>query len=100
MKTALVTWQQNHARIRPQLESNPALAEIKPMSIALEDVATIGLEALEIAGKGSRAQKPWLDDSLKKLEAFEAPHAQTELAIVEPISRLLTALRPTARAGG
>jgi hexosaminidase len=100
VKTALVAWQQNHARIRPQLESNPALAEIKPMSIALEDVATIGLEALEIAGKGSRAQKPWLDDSLKKLEASKAPHAQTELAIVEPISRLLTALRPTARAGG
>lgn len=85
----LETWEENHSRLLSTLTSSPGLGEMEPMSANLQDVATIGLEALR-AGSSKEAQDAgWLKDRLERLEAASESHGQTQLMIVEPVTRLV-----------
>jgi hexosaminidase len=87
----LEVWQENHSKLAPTLMSSPGLAEIEPMSLNLRDVASIGLEALHAASTNESPDTGWLRARLDRLEAAKKPEGQTELMIVDPVTRLVCA---------
>jgi hexosaminidase len=91
-RAALVAWRDNHAALEETLNSSPALGDIEPMSVALAEVASIGLEALDLAAQGESATRDWLDPRLAGLDAARESHGQTELVIIDPIVDLVCAV--------
>ncbi len=88
----LESWQKNDAALKETLRTSPALAEIKPMSAALTEVSTIGLEALDLLTESDAAPgAEWLQPRIERLEAAREPHGQTELMVVEPVLELVCA---------
>jgi hexosaminidase len=92
VREALVTWSDNHAVLEETIRSSPALAEIEAMSLALAEVATIGLEALDLGIEDTSADRGWLDLRLERLNAARESHGQTELMIIEPVVDLACAV--------
>jgi hexosaminidase len=90
-KTSLATWRDNHMALEETLRTSPALADIAPMSVALTEVAIIGLEAIEMASSDSIATRGWLDTRLERLRATRESHGQTELVIIDPVVDLVCA---------
>ena len=94
--TALRGWQDNHARIESTLRSSPGLSEMEPMSKNLRDVSAIGLGALELASADRVPDAEWLAAQLENLKRAGESYGQTELMIIEPVTRLVcTAAGPT-----
>ena len=62
------------------------------MSVALAEVSTIGLEALDLATEGAAAKRDWLDLRLDSLNAARESHGQTELVIIDPVVDLVCAV--------
>lgn len=87
----LARWRDNHEEVLPILKGSPGLAEMIPMSAALTEVATIGLEALTVVETKKAVTGTWLDDRLSRLEATRQTHGQTELVIVDPVAALVCA---------
>ena len=90
-RSELLAWQANHAALEATLRSSPALWEMEPMSQALRDTASIGLEALHAAASEKRMGADWLQARLDRLLEAREPVAQTELMIIEPVAKLLCA---------
>ena len=88
-KLQLLEWQANHTLVKSTLESSPGLTEMEPMSVALRDVAAIGLEALQAIEEGDSPDDDWLPQRLERLQTASEPYGQTELMIVEPVTRLV-----------
>ncbi len=91
-REALVSWRDNRAAFEETLRDAPALVEIEPMSRALAEVATIGLEALELGAAGAHADGAWLQPRLEALGAARESHGQTELMVVDPVVDLVCAV--------
>ena len=87
-RASLLLWRDNHAAVAPTLRASPGLVEMQPLSAALADVATIGLEALELAASRLEAPGRWLEPRLARLEAARAPVGEAELMIVDPVIAL------------
>ena len=47
----LIKWQQNNELLNPLLDDNQRLAEIRPISLALSEIAGAGIEALDVMAK-------------------------------------------------
>jgi hexosaminidase len=92
VKTSLISWRDNHSEIEEALRTSPALEEIEPMSIALAEVSTIGLEALDLGTSGTSATRDWLDLGLDALRMAGESHGQTELVIIQPVVDLVCAV--------
>jgi len=88
-KLQLLEWQANHALLKSTLESSPGLTEMEPMSVALRDMAAIGLEALQAIEEDASPDDDWLPQRLGRLQVASNPYGQTELMIVEPVTRLV-----------
>ena len=92
IRDALESWRKNDAALEESLRTSPALAEVQPMSAALTEVSTIGLEALDVLTKSDAAPgAEWLQPRIKRLEAAREPHGQTELMVVDPVLELVCA---------
>ena len=92
VRTALIAWRDNHTALEDTLRTSPALADIEPMSIALTEVSTIGLDALDVAQADETATREWLDLRLDVLKARRESHGQTELMIIDPVVDLVCAV--------
>jgi hexosaminidase len=90
-RSELLGWRANHAVLEPVLRSTPALTEMEPVSENLRDVAAIGLDALEVATSGEVPGAEWLRPRLERLQTAREPQGQTELMIVDPVTRLVCA---------
>ncbi len=90
-RRALVAWRDNHAALAETFQTSPALSDIVPMSTALKDVSSIGLQALDFLNTEVPASESWLEDRLEKLGAARESHGQTELMIVGPVVGLACA---------
>jgi len=88
-RAELLVWQANHAAVETTLQSSPGLREMEPMSRALSDTASIGLEALSAAASDQMMDAGWLLPRLERLLEAREPVAQTELMIVDPVAKLL-----------
>jgi hexosaminidase len=92
VQKALVAWRDNHATLEETLRRSPALRDIEPMSIALTEVSTIGLDALDLARADGAATRQWLGLRLDVLNARRESHGQTELMIIDPVVDLVCAV--------
>ena len=89
VRLVLLAWKQNDARIRPLLENAPLLREVAPLSVALAQVGSIGLEALDKIDSGKTVDAGWVRDRLERLKQMEAPKAELNLAAVRPVRMLV-----------
>jgi hexosaminidase len=81
IRRALERWRDNDAQLAPLLERSALLAELKPVSAALRDVAMLGLEALN--GKPERAAE--------RLKAAEKPGAELLISVLPHVKVLVEA---------
>jgi hexosaminidase len=84
-RASLELWRDNHAAVTPTLRSSPGLVEMEPLSAALAEAATIGLEALELAASQRTAPSGWLAPRLERLAAAREPVGEAELMVVDPV---------------
>lgn len=87
-RARLLLWRDNHAAVAPTLRASPGLAEMEPLSAALAEAATIGLEALELASSQRTAPSGWLAPRLERLAAAREPVGEAELMVVDPVVAL------------
>ncbi len=84
----LMIWQQNHQQLDPLLENDPRLAEIRPISLALSEMAGAGIEALKMM-----ANQQSLDpEKYSEIQSLLSESAQQKAALViavEPAIRKL-----------
>jgi hexosaminidase len=92
VRSALVTWSDNHAVLEETIRTSPSLADIEAISITLARVSTIGLEALDLATAGTAAKRDWLDLRLDSLQTAQESHGQTELVMIDPVVDLVCAV--------
>ena len=92
VRSALVTWSDNHAELEKTIQTSPALADIEAMSINLARVSSVGLEALDLGIAETAADRDWLDSKLNSLNAAREFHGQTELVIIDPVVDLVCAV--------
>jgi len=85
----LKTWRDNHAAAKEILAGSPGLAEMMPMSAALAEVSSVGLDALGVIETKKMVIDSWVDDRLERLDALRKSQGQTELVVVDPVIRLV-----------
>ncbi len=91
MRETLTAWKNNHVLVLPLIAWSPSLREIEPLSLALAEVAEIGLAALAHIEKGEKASREWSERSRARLAAAAKPMAHAELAVVRAVNRLVEA---------
>ena len=91
LRTDLEAWRLSPSQLQPILRPSPGMAEVASMSEKLRQVAEIGLEALATASAEASGSSEWLAGRLEHLQAAREPVGQAELAIVEPVTRLVCA---------
>ncbi|MFA7288915.1 MAG: family 20 glycosylhydrolase [Melioribacteraceae bacterium] len=89
VKRCLMVWKENHERLLPLIKSRPILNEITFQSEYLSKVAAIGLEALELIKENKKAETLWITESKETLKSAAIPKAETEIAILGSIEKLL-----------
>jgi hexosaminidase len=97
LRTTLTLWKDNHALVLALIASAPALWEVEPLSLNLARACEVGLEALELVLKGDVRPAAWAEEKAKVLADSAKPAAQTELAIVSAIARLVDACAGPAK---
>ena len=89
LKQQLITWKENHAKLLPVIDENPALKEIETLSEDLSKLSVIGLEALDNLLSGKKGDASWLEQSRKTLEEAKKPRGHGELVIITGIEQLV-----------
>lgn len=87
-RALLELWRDNHTAVTETLRASPALVEMEPLSAALVEAATIGLEALELTAAQRTAPSGWLAPRLERLAAAREPVGEAELMVVDPVVAL------------
>src|SRR5258708_8794583 len=82
----------NDAKLRPTLEKSFLLAEDVQVSKDLNQVATIGLEALDYLERGKRPPAAWLVQQKAFLDSARKIQHELFIAIVPSIQKLLAGL--------
>jgi hexosaminidase len=94
IRTALETWQGLDARLEPAFESE-RLAEVRVVSKDVNEVATIGLRALEAIEKKQPAPADWVAASTAKLKQAGDVKRELRVAVADPVQKLVDkAARP------
>ncbi len=97
LRASLVCWKTNHPLVLPFLASSPALREVEGLSMTLEAVSGMGLEALELLASGKTPEKGWAEGRAKLLEEAKKPKAHCRLAVVDAVEKLVGACAPAGK---
>jgi hexosaminidase len=89
-RVMLSTWLDNSPRLDPLLQ-NALLQEIAPVSAALTQTATIGIEALDFISSKQRPPQSWTDHATQILADAKRAKAEVILAIADPVQKLVEA---------
>ncbi len=91
VRTWLVLWRDNDARLKPLLEKSFLLAEDIPASKDLSRLGAIGLEALDFIERRQHPPEAWLTQQRSFLEEAKKLHAEVWIAVVPSIHKLIEA---------
>jgi len=83
----LTLWRDNDAKLEPKLGYSEQMAELKPASATLKQVAEIGLRALDALEQKKPLESQAAD--LATLTAAEKPQGLVVLAVVKPVETLV-----------
>jgi hexosaminidase len=87
----LARWRDNHAKLKPVLNSSSLLQEIVPVSEAIQSLAEAGLTALDFLERGEAAPKKWLGQVSGLFHQPQRPEHELMIAIIPPIRKLVEA---------
>jgi hexosaminidase len=91
IRTSLVLWRNNDARLRPLLEQSSLLHEDVTLSQNLAMVAAAGLQALDYLDQGQSEPDLWKTQQLAVIEQAKKPVAGLLLQVTAPIQQLVEA---------
>ncbi|MGP8248134.1 MAG: beta-N-acetylhexosaminidase [Bryobacteraceae bacterium] len=89
VRTVLVAWRDNHARLLPTLESNFLLKETVALSENLSKAGEIGLEALGYLEKNEAPPAGWRERQRAALAELDRPYAEMTLGASRAVRALL-----------
>lgn len=98
IRTSLMAWRDNDAKLHPVLERSFLLREVAPLSEELSSLAAAGLAALDYLDKSEASPESWRAQQLAQTDSAKTPKADLLLIVVEPVRQLIEATgQPTAK---
>jgi hexosaminidase len=98
IRTLLITWRDNDAKLHPVLEESFLLRETAPLSDELSSLGAAGLVALDYLDKSEASPESWRAQQLAQTDAAKTPKADLLLVVVQPVRQLIEATaRQTAK---
>lgn len=91
IRTWLILWRDNDAKLHPLLQQSALLQEDVPVSQNLAMVAAAGLQALDYLDKGLPEPDLWKAQQTAVIEQAKKPLAGLLLQVVAPVERLVDA---------
>jgi len=89
IRTWLTLWRDNDPKLRGTLEKSALLAEDVPVSRALSQLGSIGLQAMDFIERKKRPPEVWVEEQRKYLDSVKKIHLELLIAIVPPVQRLV-----------
>lgn len=93
LKHQLSEWEKNHDALKKIISNSPILLEIEPLSLNLQKLSKLGLEAVTFIEKKSAAQQNWKEKVKTILADSKKPYGQAELMMVSGIEKLVNATK-------
>ena len=91
LRTWLIIWRDNDAKLEPILKQSSLLEEDVPISQNLAMVAAAGLQALDYLDRGEAEPELWKAQQIAVIEVAKKPIAGLLLQITAPIEQLVQA---------
>jgi hexosaminidase len=89
IRTRLVAWRNNDARLHPLLARSFLLNELSPLSEDLSSLGAAGLVALDYLDKSEPSPNLWRTQQLALVERARTTKADLLLMVVEPVQQLI-----------
>ncbi|MCB9090503.1 MAG: family 20 glycosylhydrolase [Calditrichae bacterium] len=89
----LKIWKRNHAALQAIINTSPVLREIESLSQDLTTISEIGMAAGNYYSSRVKPSEAWHERSLELLEAARKPRGQVMLMVVDPIEKLVKAVK-------
>ena len=89
IRTRLVAWRDNDARLHPLLARSFLLNELSPLSEDLSSLGAAGLVALDYLDKSEPSPNLWRTQQLALVERARTAKADLLLMVVEPVQQLI-----------
>ncbi|MBM3293895.1 MAG: beta-hexosaminidase [Candidatus Aminicenantes bacterium] len=91
IRRSLREWRGLPETLAPLLSRSPVLAEVGPLAKNLSAAGSLGLKALDLIQAKKGGDADWVGKSLQTLARARRPEAQTELAVIPHVERLVKA---------
>jgi hexosaminidase len=91
IRSWLMTWRDNDAKLHPLLDQSALLQEDGPLSVNLSALGAAGLQALDYLDKSQPAPDAWKAEQLALIEQAKKPGADLLLMVVAPVQQLVEA---------
>ena len=91
IRSLLILWRDNQAKLQPLAEQSFLLKEVVPISRDLSSLGRAGLSAMDYLENGQHASADWATEQLGIVEQAKKPKAQLLLMIAPSIQRLIQA---------
>ena len=91
IRTLLTNWSTNQAHLQPAENASFLLKEATPLSEALSQVASAGLQALDYIDRRERPPDGWIEQQKALLQDAQKQKAQLLLMIVPSLEKLVQA---------
>ena len=91
IRTTLMTWRDNDAKLRPQLDHSFLLQELGPLSADLSMLGSSGLFALDYLERSAPSPALWRAQQSLMLDSAASAKADLLLMVVGPIRQLIDA---------
>ncbi len=91
VRTTLTQWRNAGPELEAMIDRSPALHEAKPLAKDLNEMGTIGLEALSYISRGISPAPEWQNAKLAALDQAAKPKGGLEFPIVPTVRQLVIA---------
>jgi hexosaminidase len=100
IRSFLTLWQDNDAKLHPQLEQSYLLQEDATLSQDLSALGAAGLQALDYLDKSQSAPDSWKSQQLALVAQAKTRSADVLLMVAGPVEQLVQASSGPTRSGG
>jgi hexosaminidase len=91
IRTFLVTWSENDAKLHPVIEKSFLLQEVAPISEDFSALAAAGLHALDYLDRSEPSPDSWRAQQTPLIERAKTPRAALLLMVTAPLQQLIDA---------
>jgi len=91
IRTFLVTWSENDAKLHPVIDKSFLLQEVAPISEDFSALAAAGLHALDYLDRSEPSPDSWRAQQTTLIERAKTPRAALLLMVAAPLQQLIEA---------